>query len=218
MSERTRAALIVGGLLMGALFLAPLLSGTLRETLIVPLLYVAWTLWLALSRLPQVLFWAIFLAAAGLVAWRSLTADPLFLPATRQVRRTNPGRVAILSRWVRDLTQGTYFQRRMARHMVDLTLEAKGYPERPTRAEDLIGIVERGDLRLPPEVIDYVQQGTTHLNGPTTQGRAKRWLTPLRWLENWLALRTFTTPDTRQLEQLISHLEDELELSHDADR
>jgi hypothetical protein len=218
-SDRTRTALLIGGLLMATLILAPLLSGTLRETLIVPLLYVAWTLWLAISRLPQVLFWAIFLAAAGLMAWRSLNTNPLFLPAVKEPPYRNPGQLAILTRWVQDLPHGEYFRRRMARHLLDLTLLVEGIPERPP-AQDLAQMIERGDLDLPPQVIDYAQQGVYTAIGPETDNPSRRLLilAPVRWIENWLALRTFREPDTRHLEALIIHLEDELEIPHDADR
>ena len=217
MNNRTRTALLVGGLLMAALILAPLLSGTLRETLIVPLLYVGWTLWLAISRLPQVLFWAIFLAAAGLMAWRSLNTNPLFLPVTKEPPYRNPGRLAILTRWVQDLPHGEYFRRRMARHLVDLTLKTRGIPERPN-AQELARMVKQGNLHLPPDVIEYIQLGLSNAIGPDTDSLPRRIFAPLRWIENWLALRTFREPDTRALEQLITHLEDELEIHHDADR
>lgn len=217
MSDRTRTALLIGGLLMAALILAPLLSGTLRETLIVPLLYVGWTLWLAISRLPQVLFWAIFLAAAGLMAWRSLNTNPLFLPAVKEPPYRNPGRLASLTRWIQDLPHGEYFRRRMARHLLDLTLRVKGIPERPA-AEDLAQMIKRGDLDLPPSVIDYARLGVSTAIGSEADSRSRRFLAPVRWIENWLALRTFREPDTRSLEALIAHLEDELEIPHDADR
>ena len=217
MNNRTRTALLVGGLLMAALILAPLLSGTLRETLIVPLLYVGWTLWLAISRLPQVLFWAIFLAAAGLMAWRSLNTNPLFLPVTKEPPYRNPGRLAILTRWVQDLPHGEYFRRRMARHLLDLMLRTKGIPGRPS-AQELAQLIDRGDLHLPPECEDYARQGTSTAIGPDTDSPSRRILAPVRWVENWLALRTFREPDTRHLEALITHLEDELEIPHDANR
>jgi len=216
-SERTRAALLIGGLLMAALILAPLFSGTLRETIIIPLLYIGWTLWLAISRLPQVLFWAIFLAAAGLMAWRSLSDGPMFLRVVQEPAYRNPGRLATLTRWVQDLPHGEYFRRRMARHLVNLTLKTRGIPERPN-AQELARMVEQDDLHLPPEVTEYVRLGLSNAIGPDADNLPRRIFAPLRWIENWLALRTFREPDTRALEQLITHLEDELEIPHDADR
>ena len=59
-------------LLLG--LLALIITGTVREVIVIPLLLLVWLARLIYESIPQVALWGVFLAIAALVAWKSLAA------------------------------------------------------------------------------------------------------------------------------------------------
>lgn len=77
-----RLALVGFALLLVGL-LALIVTGAVREVIVIPLLALLWLLGLLLDSIPQVVFWFGFLAIAALAAWRSLATPGVELAAPR---------------------------------------------------------------------------------------------------------------------------------------
>ncbi len=118
----------------------------------------------ALSTIPPVLIWLIFLLLLGqvllysamqLVAgfWsRRRPAGPIPAPAY------TPGPVEELTRWINQSERGPLFQQRLARHVSRLVLETIGRAD-VTAWRDAQELVAQQASALPPAVTTYLQLG-----------------------------------------------------------
>ncbi|HET9223095.1 MAG TPA: hypothetical protein VFO07_11350 [Roseiflexaceae bacterium] len=84
---------LIGLVLLLVGLLALIVSGAVREVIVIPLLALLWLLGLLLDSVPQLIWWFGLLAIAALVAWRSL-ATPRVAPAAPRVVPIMPAPVA----------------------------------------------------------------------------------------------------------------------------
>lgn len=210
MSNAQRRLLIAAGVGAAALVLALALGEQLREAVVTPILYVVWAVGGFLGSFPQAIYWAVFITAALALALGSLhTRIQISQPGPYTAEKAALSHVMILSRRVRDAELGAYFRRRLARHLLNLTLQAKGYHE-VLSSQETRTLLQSGRLRLPAG-------GTTYLESYLAQDNDQRWglLDRLR-----LRLRDAFFPDWNNtpydphLIELIDHLEKELEITH----
>ncbi len=142
-----------------ALALGLALQGIARNTVVMPLLYIAWMLQLVFNSIPGWLWWAWFLIIAMVMAIRSLkgrserTAGPSAgrLPAQGPVR----GWAVAL----RAAAQGgSYFQWHLAHDLAELALQFTAYQDH-RGAEQLERVEYLESLKAPPDVFAYLSAG-----------------------------------------------------------
>lgn len=150
----------IGLILVLAIPLVLVLKDFAREAIATPLLYVLWIGDLFFQSIPQVLFWALFLASALIVAGRSLIRGKKPAQQEREAETVRKGQVQILARWLHLAAQEDYFEWRLARHLGELTSAVLAQRER-TAVARMRKHLRDGELDLPPEVQAYLQTGLT---------------------------------------------------------
>ena len=150
----------IGLILVLAIPLVWVLKDFAREAIATPLLYVLWIGDLFFQSIPQVLFWALFLASALIVAGRSLIRGKKPAQQEREAETVRKGQVQILARWLHLAAQEDYFEWRLARHLGELTSAVLAQRERTAIAQ-MRKHLRDGELDLPPEVQAYLQTGLT---------------------------------------------------------
>src|SRR5262245_66153 len=142
-------------LLLG--LLALIVSGGVREFIVIPLLLLLWIIQVAYESIPQVVLWIGFLAIAGLIAWKSLAEPPAVLPAhpVAPARRTP---VAFWAGMFQRAADDRYARWLLAQRLGQFALELlAGQDERAARG---MWQFLRGDSRdIPPAVRAYLQAG-----------------------------------------------------------
>jgi len=207
-----RRRLLVGAVIaLIALGLTLAFDREARQAFVAPILYTVWSLGLFLDGLPQGVLWAVFLAAALILAWHSLDRPRLIKPSSSSQESAPVGRVATVARWVSESAHGGYFRQRFARYLAGLTLSAQGRHE-PVGDAQIVQMLDRGELRLPPATRAYLVDALQIGLSPQ----------PASWLERlWLMVRQLPAQFHAEytvdpgLEQLVQHLEDELEIRHE---
>jgi len=150
----------LGLILVLAIPLVWVLKDFAREAIATPLLYVLWIGDLFFQSIPQVLFWALFLASALIVAGRSLIRGKKPAQQEREAETVRKGQVQVLTRWLLLAAQEDYFEWRLARHLGELTSAVLAQRER-TAVARMRQHLRDGELDLPPEVQAYLQTGLT---------------------------------------------------------
>ena len=120
----------LGLILVLAIPLVWVLKDFAREAIATPLLYVLWIGDLFFQSIPQVLFWALFLASALIVAGRSLIRGKKPAQQEREAETVRKGQVQVLTRWLLLAAQEDYFEWRLARHLGELTSAVLAQRER----------------------------------------------------------------------------------------
>jgi hypothetical protein len=149
-------------LLLG--LLALIISGAVREVIVIPLLFLFWLVRLVYESIPQVALWVVFLAIAARVAWKSLAAPPaaLRVPQAASINRTPVAAWAWMlqraandryARWLLAQRLGQLAQRLLA-----------SQDEHATRG--LWQFLHDESWDIPPAVRAYLQAGT-HRYRPT---------------------------------------------------
>jgi hypothetical protein len=144
--RRHHVPLLIFLLVAGLLSL--LLRGFLRQVVFIPLLELAFTLYLTYHSLPQNVLWAVFLALAIAVALRSL---PLGRPRREETAPPSParGRVATLAELAAAVGDSDYARWQLAGVVEALALEML-----QQRSGAPVAVVRRritaGEVDLPP--------------------------------------------------------------------
>ncbi len=219
MKTLARIAGIVGLLILIGGGIAVLVSAPLREAMARPVLLLIWYAELMLRSFPQALFWGILLVAALLVAARSLSSGPKVKPPDGPAPVSPRGRVETLAFWVDEAPAGRYFKQRLARHLLDLLLQVRGY-DKPPSASRLTEMLGSDELGLPPEAQAYLGDTRRLLSGLDTENMVQGGrLDTLRRLIDRLLGPAQKGPSNLAvdpgLRSLIETLEDNLEIVHE---
>jgi len=219
-SRALRLRILLGAaVLLGALLLAFLVGPDLRERITATILFGLWVASLVLGTLPQVLFWGVFLILALLLAFYSLYRERRGAPVESGVRLASGGRVSTLARWVRESTRGLYFRRRLAYHLLNLVLEARGHSL--SNASDRGELLRSGRLDLPPESQDFLLSSGAADVRLNIDALAEASGGPLRrialFIHNTLGGQPPPVTPGGPLEMLVESLEHDLEIQYDPD-
>lgn len=181
--------IILGLVLAAALGLA--LREFVGDTILMPILFIAWLAQLVFNSLPGWFWWAWFVIIAIIIAQRSLRVRP------RDTERLHESRAPVIGpvqAWAERLratrSRNVYFRWLVARDLADvsselaevLTLRHATQDEAPAATRS-----RNADLTAPPEIASYLRMGLgTPPSGPvrppvsfTRPWRAKQELTPL---------------------------------------
>ncbi|GAB4468288.1 MAG: hypothetical protein Kow00124_02380 [Anaerolineae bacterium] len=220
MKTLLRILSIVGLLILIGGGIAVLVSAPLREAVARPVLFLIWYAEVMLRSFPQALFWGILLVAALLVAARSLSSSPKAKLPEGPAPVNPRGRVETLAFWVAEAPAGRYFKQRLARHLLDLLLQVRGYDKPPT-ARRLAEMLASGELGLPPEAQAYLGDTRRLLSGLDTESMARggRLDALRRLVDRLLRPEQAMSPDLAVdpgLRSLIETLEENLEITHES--
>ena len=156
-------------LLLG--LLALIISGAVREAIVIPLLLLLWLARLIYASIPQVALWGVFLGIAALVAWRSLATPRTALPepALAPLHRAP---VAAWAGMFRRAANDRYARWLLAQRLGQLTLELlASQDERAARG--VWRYLHHDSPDITPAVRAYLQAGTWMYRPPRTFWR--RW-------------------------------------------
>jgi hypothetical protein len=172
---KSRWLLIAGGLLLGAALLAYSFAETVRQAVILPVLYFLWRAAQFYHAIPQQLVWAALIVIVVYFVGSMLVDLSLAKGQEREtiVRR---GRVESLAQTLDRRNEGTYFKWQVANLLGELALDILTYQERLLPGRRLQG---RG-WQPPREVARYLDAGlnTTFADYPASRPLGKRMPSP----------------------------------------
>jgi len=187
-------------------------TGQLQSAIISPILNAASMFLIVLQALPQVVIWAVFLLFSIIIFSRSFLRSPAPPPEIFVVDyQPDTGRLHIIRQWLYEASFGTFFRRRLIRHLALILLEAKGYPPELTNPERL-RIFETNEVNLPQDIRDYLIGGFTNRGSgyvPSETNLIKRLIGRYRPASN------HEEKLDPELLGLITILEKELEISNE---
>ena len=199
---------LVGLALLLVGLLALLLSGVVREVVVIPLLYLLWLMRVLIDSLPQAILWAGFLALAVLVAWKSMPGPPAAqpLPEAAPASRTAVATWASLfERAANDASTRWLLAQRLGQLAVELLASQD---ERAAQGAWQYLRDESSDIL--PEVRAYLQAGTQSYRSA-----------PPRWRRWWpwdARLEPWGDPLDLDPEEVVHYLEERLNRTIGAQR
>jgi hypothetical protein len=166
MRERLPAiglALLLVGLL------ALIISGTIGEVVVVPLLYLWWSAQVLYASIPQALLWGLFVVIAVLLVaksfpWSTAPSAPAAPPAVSQ------GRVADWSRWLHNSSRDDHARWRLAQRLSQLAIETLAFREQ-CPPQEISRRLRDGSLDLPAQLRDYLHAGSAPFTPKPRQRR-----------------------------------------------
>lgn len=169
---RSRFLIFGLGLLL-TLLVAAAVRGAVRDTVVVPLLFLVWGAQLVFDSLPQALPWTLLLLLAAGLAISSMSG--LRLPAVRRRQHAEPvGRTAGWVRLIQLTRRDEYSRWRLAQRLAQLAVESLAARESIPTAQARRRL-EDPALDAPPEVAAYLRAGLTAFQPrPGSQGRVVR--------------------------------------------
>lgn len=192
--ERRQRLLIAALLLLPIAILTLLFKEIARTVVVQPVMYLFWLAGVLWRSIPQAILWAILVVVALRVAVGSLVARRRRREELRYAEeRERWGRARIWTRWVELAGQDGYYQRRLSRHLAELTLDALAQREHlPPEAvgEELVA----GRLEVPTAIRTFLRAALDE--SPT--GR-RTWLRSL--------LRTRPAAPRIRLTEVLDYLE-----------
>lgn len=200
---KNRRWLIIVLILVGIFLAALIVNGVIRETIAPALLAWVWRVTLMSRGFPQVIVWAFFIAIIPIIAVFSLVqsesteeAEPI------SEQKTYRGRVQTWTYQLERTQDGAYFRERLNRELANLALNTMAYEQRLSRSETKEKL-RSGQFHLDKNVEQFIQ---TSLRTHRLSGRD----------------RSQTTDESpqgdsyeREIEQIISFLEAELEVTRE---
>jgi hypothetical protein len=151
---RLGLAILLAGLL------TPFLKDFVGEVVVLPLLYGIWFGRLVIDSIPQAVIWAVFVAAALLVAGRSLLNRRSDWKENRELPTVYPGRIKSWAWLIDRAGQEHYARWRLARELRKLTIaslaQETGWSEEQTNQ-----MLKEDRLNLPPDIQAYLQASMT---------------------------------------------------------
>jgi hypothetical protein len=166
MSERL--PVIVLALLLAGL-LALIISGTIGEVVVVPLLFLWWAAQVCYASVPQALLWGVFVLIAVLLVAKNFPGSSAPLPHVAPQTDT-PGRVADWSRWLRDARRDDHSRWRLAQRLAQVAIETLAFREQ-CPPQDISRRLDDGTLDIPPRLRAYLNAGRAPYWSKTKQRR-----------------------------------------------
>jgi hypothetical protein len=149
-----RRLILLGVVLVVVIGLALVMRDFIRQTILLPLINLGWLVWVGLTSVPQVVFWALFLLIAIVIALRSLSAGPARLPAhagMMSLRITQSSRYHHWRIALEALPHSPFARERIERELQVLVLQVLAEQER-TDFEEIRARQNRGELDLSDQI------------------------------------------------------------------
>jgi len=151
-----RAPAIVLLLLLVGL-LALIISGSIGDVVVVPLLFLWWAMQVLYSSIPQALLWGVFVVIAVLLVAKNFPSSSApVLPTAPQTDA--PGRVTEWSRWLHDARRDAHSRWRLAQRLSQLAAETLAFREQCS-PQEISQRLNDGSLDIPPQLRAYLRAG-----------------------------------------------------------
>lgn len=150
--------LVLVAIVILAIPVAWLLRGFVRDVFLVELGRAIWAARIIFESLPQVVVWAVLVAALLVLAVRALRPRSRTLPGEDQGQVEPQGRVQVLARWIDRGAKSDYFRQSLAHYLAGLAWEVMAYRQH-TSSDRLKQRLRAGELNLPPLVGEMLQAG-----------------------------------------------------------
>lgn len=201
-SLKNRHRLIILFIVLGIFLAAVIVNGIIRETIAPAVLAWVWRVTLMSRGFPQVIVWAIFIAIIPIIAVFSLvqsagSEEPDSVPEQKPYH----GRVRTWTRHIERTKDGRYFRERANRKLGNLLLDTLAYEQRLSRSE-IRERLQTGQFQLDDHIVQFIQASLG--TGRRLPGRYGR------QTDNEISQ---IKPYDREIEQIISFLEAELEVT-----
>ncbi|MBI1729592.1 hypothetical protein HY229_02875 [Candidatus Acetothermia bacterium] len=146
------------GILIAAIPVTLFFQEEFRTAVIIPLAHFFWLASLFIDSIPQALVWVALL----LVVLVIISANFFRVPKMRFKRDSGVmrrmGAVESWLEWIIQAEQGTYYRGRLAKRMMDMAIPIIAYTDRLSTTA-VKRRIEDASLKLPPDVLSYLQQG-----------------------------------------------------------
>lgn len=158
-------------ILLGAVVLSLFVRDFVRQTIIVPVTYIAWLVDLVIRSIPQSAFWGVVVAAAILVAWRNLGSKRVGLilrrPTPAPILTENTDRSVFYTRLehITRMNDSPFAREKLAFELRLLIVKLLSHRERLPENE-IERRIRTGELVAPPEVHALLTSWQTWLNPP----------------------------------------------------
>lgn len=170
MKERLPA---IGLALLLICLLALIINGTIGDTVVLPLLFLAWAAQVIYQSIPQALLWGIFVAIAVLLVAKSLPWSSAPLPAGEQQAAAH-GRVANWSRWLGAAKRDEYSRWRLAQQLAQLAIDTLAFREQCS-PQEISRRLDDGSLDIPLQLRAYLRAGNMSYTPKFKQARRFGW-------------------------------------------
>jgi hypothetical protein len=208
--------------IVAALGLMFVLRDFVRQAIVLPLSYIAWLAGLVLNSLPQATYWALLLAAAILVAWKSLGAPRRLFYQRKVTPIIADSRVMSLlaarQAQLAQLNLSVFARERTAFELRALVVKLLAYQERQSSSE-IEQRIRAGTLETPPEIHALLTDWQSWLaDEPANPWERRlgrwRWLRQLRWRmspgRQQISNQPQPSPFERKLARAIEYMETQL--------
>ena len=207
---RSRPILAIA-IVVGIGVLAFALIGFVRDYVAPWVLATIWRAYLMGDSIPQVMIWAIFVAAIPILAIFVLLQGKSKLVEDDLIsKQINSGLVIKWSKLLQRSGSGDYFKRRFVRELSDLTIATIRYRERLSE-DEVKKALRSGQLPLEPGIYEYLAQGWRREYFPPADRNKRPGL-----LRGLLNKSPSADVDARwkdpNMEKVVEFLEEELEV------
>jgi len=207
---RSRPILSIA-IVVGIGVLAFALIGFVRDYVAPWVLATIWRAYLMGDSIPQVMIWAIFVAAIPILAIFVLLQGKSKLVEDDLIsKQINSGLVIKWSKLLQRSGSGDYFKRRFVRELSDLTIATIRYRERLSE-DEVKKALRSGQLPLEPGIYEYLAQGWRREYFPPADRNKRPGL-----LRGLLNKSPSADVDARwkdpNMEKVVEFLEEELEV------
>jgi len=144
-------ALLLTGLL------ALIISGTIGDALVMPLLLLAWVAQVLYQSIHQALLWAVLVLIAVVLVATSFPWSSAPLPSINPQAAAR-GRVANWSNWIAAAKRDDYSRWRLAQRLSQLAIDTLAFREQCS-PQEITRRLNNGSLDIPPQLRAYLYAG-----------------------------------------------------------
>jgi hypothetical protein len=137
--------------------LALIISGTIGDAVVLPLLLLAWFAQVLYQSIHQGLLWGIFVLIAMLLLATSFPWSSAPLPAINP-QAAAQGRLADWSRWIAAAKRDDYSRWRLAQRLTQLAIDTLAFREQCS-TQEITRRLNNGSLDIPPQLRAYLYAG-----------------------------------------------------------
>ncbi len=200
---------------------AYLVRDTVKEVIVIPLLYAYGYLRFYFESVPQAIIWLAVVVSCAVIAVASFRRGSAESRRRRFTIENRVSRVEALCQWISLSSTGSYYNWRLANHLGGILLKIielnTGTAENErSRTGNLEAVLSDPELSLPAEIESFLRSGVS-LSGVHSGGTRPGLIA---WLARRLPGTTQNQPrlsrsNLRRIAHTVSYLEDKIGGTHD---
>ena len=214
--SREFTAILIVSALLAVILLAYLLRETVKEIIVIPLLYAYGYARFYLGSIPQAVIWLAAVLSIAVIAIISLRKGTVATARARTSYAARAGRVETLAGWVRLSSAGIYYNWRLANHLAGLLLriieqESRGNKNQRLSIRHLATELGESGISLPKGVADYLAGGVSLSGTQIDESQAAGISTKIgQFIAGLFNNRAVPKPRFQEIENTIEYLENRI--------